>query len=168
VKYKCKANHIPFDESISNSDIGNQLKCSRDGEWGGMKRYEAFRCKEGNVLYNNVALAEVGTILIKMMSFSADCGRINTNAKALVVHGVVSNRTQVPWHATIFRRAGNDWAYICGGTIIRNQIIMSAAHCFAIDHNRVRNPEEFRIILGSVSSTFTENWSQEGIQVHKV
>ena len=46
-KYKCKPNHIPFDGSDRNANIENELKCDKNGEWVGLKRYNRYRCKEG-------------------------------------------------------------------------------------------------------------------------
>lgn len=59
-----------------------------------------------------------------------------------------ANITQVPWHATIYKRStsGRTFESICGGTILNAKIVISAAHCFWDDEKlRFYESTEFRI-----------------------
>lgn len=55
------------------------------------------------------------------------CGRITQVATAYVVHGKkAKNIAEVPWSVAIYKRD----ILICGGSIISEKLVVSAAHCF--------------------------------------
>ena len=98
------------------------------------------------------------------------CG-VSTGVKAepLIINGVRTNRTSVPWHASLFIRINDSaWTYLCGGSIIRNQVILTAAHCIAWNHERVNDPKNFRVVLGAVSSNYNQNTPASGAKIHSV
>ena len=41
--------------------------------------------------------------------------------------GKVTNVTEVPWHVAIYQNGEQ----ICGGTIVSERVVISAAHCFS-------------------------------------
>jgi hypothetical protein len=47
----------------------------------------------------------------------------------LIVNGLSLDFT-VPWHATLFMRKNDDFVFACGGTLITESVVLSAAHCF--------------------------------------
>ncbi|XP_070504718.1 modular serine protease-like [Chironomus tepperi] len=58
---------------------------------------------------------------------SPKCGRVTQAATAYVIGGKkAKNVAEVPWVAAIYKR---DYL-ICGGTIISERLVISAAHCF--------------------------------------
>nr|XP_049704064.1 modular serine protease-like [Helicoverpa armigera] len=59
-----------------------------------------------------------------------ECGRLGTPADALLLgsQGREARRNELPWHVAIYRRA--DHRQICSGTIVKNDVVISAAHCF--------------------------------------
>jgi len=92
----------------------------------------------------------------------ADCGKLVTGSKPLIINGVATNRTQAPWHATIFRKSSSVWRYICGAFI---QILITAAHCVArLEGKRAEGVGNFRIVLGTTSSNYAENTLKTGAQ----
>jgi hypothetical protein len=54
------------------------------------------------------------------------CGAPTAKAKPYVVSGRDADIAEVPWHVAIYRSN----VLICGGTIITEKIVVSAAHCF--------------------------------------
>ncbi|XP_062698696.1 modular serine protease [Aedes albopictus] len=67
------------------------------------------------------------------------CGTPTPDAEAYIIGGRNATITEVPWHTGIFRNLeedtiedlrSNDWHYICGGTILTERLVVSAAHCF--------------------------------------
>lgn len=59
-----------------------------------------------------------------------ECGRLGTPADALLLgsQGREARRNELPWHVAIYRRA--DHRQICSGTIVKHDVVISAAHCF--------------------------------------
>ncbi|XP_065204438.1 coagulation factor X-like [Planococcus citri] len=79
-----------------------------------------------------------------------------------VVGGNTESIHDSPWHVAIFNQKK---ILICGGTIIRPQLILSAAHCFYDDKkNRTHNASDFEIIV----SKFTRNYSTIDNQNQKI
>jgi hypothetical protein len=103
-------------------------KCRADGTWAGSA--EGFNCV-------------------------VQCGKNNPVFIPLIITGTPSFKGQWPWHGAIFLKETlgetetKKWTYICGGTLISNRAVVTAAHCLTFHQStRGRNPSEFRIDLG--------------------
>ena len=85
-----------------------------------------------------------------------DCGRSDKPRQALITNGVTSERGQWPWHAGIYlKSAKGSWEYICGGSLISKQVIMTAAHCVTKEGTEeVQDPRRLTIILGKYFRQF--------------
>ena len=59
-----------------------------------------------------------------------DCGRAR-NAKKLVKSGeVTSEPGRWPWHVAVYWKSGEGaWEYVCGGSLISKNAVITAAHC---------------------------------------
>uniref|UniRef100_T1JCW7 Peptidase S1 domain-containing protein n=1 Tax=Strigamia maritima TaxID=126957 RepID=T1JCW7_STRMM len=75
----------------------------------------------------------------RTVSLKCKCG-IKSEAKLRIVGGVESVPHSRPWMAAL---ATNRNFLFCGGTVINNIYILTAAHCVI-----GRNPNEFHVILG--------------------
>ncbi|XP_053685368.1 transmembrane protease serine 9-like [Sabethes cyaneus] len=58
-----------------------------------------------------------------------DCGIQKIEGKELITNGQDTAPGDWPWHVAIYHRKGRSVDYACGGTIISEQFIMTAAHC---------------------------------------
>ncbi|XP_039764624.1 uncharacterized protein LOC120637059 isoform X2 [Pararge aegeria] len=80
------------------------------------------------------------------------CGRrrINRRYTELIVSGSATQAGDWPWHAAIMRLNKSTLKYICGGTLISKYVVLTAAHCAAINGVPV-NPEIMQVVLGKHS-----------------
>lgn len=62
-------------------------------------------------------------INIRECGISAPVGRI--------INGSTISRIQVPWLVTIVRTFKDGGQYVCGGSIVSRNVILTAAHCFS-------------------------------------
>ncbi|XP_060870027.1 uncharacterized protein LOC132944607 isoform X1 [Metopolophium dirhodum] len=58
-----------------------------------------------------------------------DCGRPFIKAQILIKHGETANVGTAPWNVAIYQKT-SDYEFICGGSIISQNLVISAAHCF--------------------------------------
>ncbi|XP_045455101.1 chymotrypsin-C-like [Melitaea cinxia] len=84
----------------------------------------------------------------------------------LIVNGVESKPGTWPWHVAIYRLERATLRYICGGTLVSNLFILTAAHCVTIKGAAVL-PEILGISLGKHNLLGGDLDSQEK-QVHQV
>lgn len=89
------------------------------------------------------------------------CGVPIPTPVALITKGQRTEPGQFPWHAAIYIKEGKRANYICGGTLISEQHVVTAAHC-TVSHNfqNPRDPSEFEVILGKYNLTLDEDDQQ--------
>lgn len=86
----------------------------------------------------------------------------------LVSGGNSTESRHCPWVATIFRQTkGGKFKYSCGGTLIGQQAILTAAHCVSDEKINTLPINVFKIFLATLSSIFEENL-KEGAKVFSV
>lgn len=154
-KFQCKPYYVPYD-SLEVSNALNEIQCGHDGNWIGKNNLEQFACREGNII-QLLLISKINPFVnhCKKIVYS-ECGKRLGNPKPQIVHGKPTNQTFWPWHATLFSAINNYWHFICGGSIIRSSVIVTAAHCVA-PGNRKGNETLYTIVVGAINSNFTEN-----------
>lgn len=77
----------------------------------------------------------------------SSCGKRTVHSIGLINYGVESNEKDWPWHASIYRSSGLTTSYICGGTVINSNSILTAAHC-VFENGSPIVPERVLVYLG--------------------
>ena len=54
---------------------------------------------------------------------------MNIGGEGRIVGGSNADISDYPWQVSLQRRSGSGWYHICGGSIIDNRWIVTAAHC---------------------------------------
>lgn len=87
---------------LTNDPAYREITCLDDGLWDS----HLFRC-----------LPECGTSIAK--------------GNTLIVNGFQAKTGVFPWHVGIYAKEGtSEYEQICGGSLISNNLVVSAAHCF--------------------------------------
>ncbi|KAJ2940768.1 hypothetical protein O0L34_g14879 [Tuta absoluta] len=101
-----------------------------------------MRCNEGR--WNHIAICQ------------PECGTVTPDGKGLIIDGRESKQGEFPWHAGIYRKDNNKFLLICGGSLVSNSVVISAAHCFWDKvENKVRPVSSYAVALGK----FYRGWS---------
>ncbi|CAG5030785.1 unnamed protein product [Parnassius apollo] len=75
------------------------------------------------------------------------CGRRKITHTELIVGGANTKAGDWPWHVAIYRLHRADIKYICGGTLLSKNYVLTAAHCATIRGEAVI-PDILNIVLG--------------------
>ena len=64
----------------------------------------------------------------------------------LKIVGKSSNVTEMPWHVLIYQNGEQ----ICGGTIVSERVVISAAHCFSqsVNYTHTFDVKDFQVAAG--------------------
>ena len=93
------------------------------------------------------------------------CGKVARHSVPLQIGGKTTNVTEVPWHVGIYK----DGEQSCGGTIIAERLVISAAHCFstAIDGVHVVDYKRYQVAAGKfmrgLNATETQKTQIRGV-----
>ncbi|CAH2098459.1 unnamed protein product [Euphydryas editha] len=94
------------------------------------------------------------------------CGRRTVDHTELIVNGASTKPGDWPWHAAIYRLERTALKYICGGTLISKNYIITAAHCASIRGVPVKT-DFLNIVLGKYNLIGDDAEIQERL-VHKI
>ncbi|XP_013168899.1 PREDICTED: chymotrypsin-like elastase family member 2A [Papilio xuthus] len=75
------------------------------------------------------------------------CGRRKILHTELIVEGEATKAGDWPWHVAIYRLYKREIKYICGGTLLSKNFVLTAAHCASVRGETVI-PETLNVILG--------------------
>lgn len=79
------------------------------------------------------------------------CGVTTTKMKPFIVRGTAAKVGDFPWHATLYMRRNNKIEFICGASIVRRNVLLTAAHCvFNEDTAEVEDASLFYIVTGNI------------------
>ncbi|KAF7407366.1 hypothetical protein HZH66_001903 [Vespula vulgaris] len=162
--------NIPFCSEIrckSLASASTNAKCTYNGQWticespvlpGTMATLNCRNSYREDTLFlsrqrSEVTCNERGQWEPEPLQCIPVCGVITPNAKPLIVHGNAANISLFPWHATIYETKSPDGPkeFICGATIIKENFLITAAHCvFDETNNRVNDPKRYYIATGNI------------------
>ncbi|XP_077297589.1 modular serine protease-like [Arctopsyche grandis] len=78
----------------------------------------------------------------------AECGFEKSEGMGISIAGYNEIKGGSPWHVAIYRKR-DDFDHICGGTIITNRLVVSAAHCFHDDSaGTILNETNYAVAAG--------------------
>ncbi|XP_068625766.1 uncharacterized protein [Battus philenor] len=82
-----------------------------------------------------------------------ECGTLTPKGAPLVLGGEVAKFGDVPWHAGIYykNKINGTHDQICGGSLISNSVVVSAAHCFWDEkRKRLHDVKNYAVAVGKL------------------
>lgn len=100
--------------------------------------------------YRTVTCLEDGLWDRRLFRCLPECGTPISQGNTLVVNGFEAKLGVFPWHVGIYnKKAENEYEQICGGTLISNNLVVSAAHCFYDEvYNILQNKSRYAVAAG--------------------
>ncbi|KAF9797964.1 hypothetical protein SFRURICE_019307 [Spodoptera frugiperda] len=84
------------------------------------------------------------------MDYEIKCGRVTPEGVDLIIDGRIAKRGELPWHVGIYRKTTNPYMQICGGSLVTNRIVISAAHCFWDDVSKLQPASMYAVAIGKI------------------
>ncbi|XP_078348020.1 uncharacterized protein LOC144633100 [Oculina patagonica] len=107
--------------------------CGEDGEWS-----EAPTCEE-----------------------RVPCGQRIVDIRSRIVRGEISEKGMWPWQIGLYRLNKNVPRFICGGSLLSRQWVLTAAHCFYDSRLFIGNANLYLIKAGDHNLSINETSQQE-------
>ncbi|XP_063918856.1 uncharacterized protein LOC135134166 [Zophobas morio] len=82
------------------------------------------------------------------------CGQKTIEATPLIVGGNNVTKGDYPWHVALYTK--NNKVLICGGSLISQRIVVTAAHCIANERGNVLDKENYVIAVGKYYNDFDD------------
>lgn len=79
-----------------------------------------------------------------------ECGRLTPEGTPYVINGRTARRGELPWHAGIYTKRYEPYMQICGGSLVSNMAVLSAAHCFWTEQDEPIPASNFLVALGKL------------------
>ncbi|XP_071566010.1 uncharacterized protein [Temnothorax nylanderi] len=79
-----------------------------------------------------------------------ECGTAIARGNTLIVNGFQAKAGVFPWHVGIYAKEhAGEYQQICGGALISNNLVVSAAHCFYDEtYNRLYRTSKYAVAVG--------------------
>nr|AAV91432.2 serine protease 1 [Lonomia obliqua] len=79
-----------------------------------------------------------------------ECGKVTPQGEKLILDGWSAKHGDHPWHVGIYRKTENPYVQICGGTLVTQGTVISAAHCFWNDQEKIEPAENYALGVGKI------------------
>ncbi|XP_069362203.1 chymotrypsin-like elastase family member 2A [Maniola hyperantus] len=116
-------------------------------------------CNEPDVGFLHEYAAETG-------SAPQNCGRRKVEHTELIVNGAPTKPGDWPWHVALYTLKDTVFKYICGGTLVSKNFVLTAAHC-ATSRGTPFTPDVLSVVLGKYNLKGGDKESEER-QVHRI
>ncbi|OMH82494.1 Tryptase [Zancudomyces culisetae] len=106
-----------------------------------------------------VLISLVPTFIVHVSGYAVRSGKVlrsdldqgsNEGLVTNIINGVQTDSDEFGFAAQIFLKSGNSYRFVCTGSLITENYILTAGHC-AITNNVEISPDSYRIVLGSRS-----------------
>uniref|UniRef100_A0A4Y0BVR1 Peptidase S1 domain-containing protein n=1 Tax=Anopheles funestus TaxID=62324 RepID=A0A4Y0BVR1_ANOFN len=113
----------------------------------------------GRVMCYTIALVPLCLLLVVSLSLAQSCGKRKV-VNFLIVNGTEAKDGYWPWHVALFHNNARSFIYACGGTILDQNTVLTAAHCLTTS-NGVMAKERLVVQVGRNRLRVASNRAQE-------
>ncbi|KAL3276516.1 hypothetical protein HHI36_011893 [Cryptolaemus montrouzieri] len=109
-----------------------------------------FKCKAYHKLstIESVRYCFEGTWNEEKPTCKPVCGEKRVNPKTLIIGGQIVKRGNYPWTIAIYKRKTDGYRLVCGGSLINQRVIVTAAHCVTDKEGDKLDKSLYRVAAG--------------------
>ncbi|XP_018569606.1 uncharacterized protein LOC108909686 [Anoplophora glabripennis] len=99
------------------------------------------------------------------------CGKkISKDTEALIYGAKPNEKIEYPWVAAIYQKFNNSYEHICGGSILSQTVILTAAHCVTNDYGNVLPKQNYKVGVGKLYRRYqaTEDTRAQYLELTKI
>ncbi|XP_017765289.1 PREDICTED: suppressor of tumorigenicity 14 protein homolog [Eufriesea mexicana] len=133
---------------------GNEVSCTdriKPGTVATLSCKSSYKLPVTNdPAYRTVTCLEDGLWDRRLFRCLPECGVPISQGNTLIVNGFEAKLGVFPWHVGIYQKdSQNEYEQVCGGTLVSNNLIVSAAHCFYDEvYNTVNDKSSYAVAAG--------------------
>ncbi|XP_050526629.1 modular serine protease-like isoform X4 [Daktulosphaira vitifoliae] len=102
-----------------------------------------------NGVSRNLLCGKNGLWSGKLYECEPQCGIIVDQLQPLISNGKDCKPSEVPWNVGVYYKEDNVYSHICSGSLISQNLVVSAAHCFYDENlNKTKDKNYFQIYVG--------------------
>jgi hypothetical protein len=94
------------------------------------------------------------------------CGQKSVNAQTLIVNGKPVKKGDYPWQVALYTL--NDKELICGGSLLNQRVVLTAAHCITDDKGKLLSKENYMVGVGKYYRPFNDSRDRNEAQFSEV
>ncbi|KAL3276512.1 hypothetical protein HHI36_011890 [Cryptolaemus montrouzieri] len=145
-KQTCPAFKSTDDTEVTCRYLGRKVSCN-----AAIDHTQAeFKCNRYHRLSTteNVRYCFEGTWNEEKPTCEPVCGEKRVHPEQLIIEGKIVERGNYPWTIAIYKRKTNGYNLVCGGTLINQRVIVTAAHCVTDKEGEKFDKAIYRIAAG--------------------
>ncbi|KAJ8952892.1 hypothetical protein NQ318_006508, partial [Aromia moschata] len=85
------------------------------------------------------------------------CGEKKVNVLPLIVNGKTVDQGNYPWVTAVYHKINESFQFVCGGSMLTQRVILTAAHCVTNSRGEVIPKEKIRIAVGKYYIKYNDN-----------
>ncbi|KAG5882429.1 hypothetical protein JTB14_025235 [Gonioctena quinquepunctata] len=78
------------------------------------------------------------------------CGEKKVSAEPLIVNGLTVEKGDYPWVTAIFQDVGSEVINVCGGSMLTQKVIITAAHCVANGYGNALEAAKIKVAVQDI------------------
>ncbi|KAK4878781.1 hypothetical protein RN001_011287 [Aquatica leii] len=96
------------------------------------------------------------------------CGTVKIEVRPLITYGQSTSDGEWPWHAALYRYKGANMQYLCGGSLVTRNHVITAAHCVTKSKTNLTVNQELLLIYLGKHNLYKQDTSVQNMGVNKI
>ncbi|XP_044757881.1 uncharacterized protein LOC123316036 [Coccinella septempunctata] len=133
--------------TVTCRNNGVEISCKAPTE-GTTAKFVCPQFYELSTTFSNIRVCSEGSWDDDIPHCKPVCGQKSVKIKELIIGGQKVKKGFYPWTIALYQRHNETFTHICGGTLITERIVITAAHCVTNLQGQKKEKELFKVAAG--------------------